>query len=722
MAAPLTDNSRDCGMKTIVGLPSGTNLITDPSALRAASDGYIGREPGFILLRTQTYDPCSPLLSVPTEVFSMEPAWSTCTSGISGWWDPPRVLQAASGPLTPDPTTTPEAETILKSPAAPASTMAPAMATATTSAGPPPKPSQLIPASKSKSSVNPGSSLEPGVNSDPASRPQPGSSQNPSPLPDPGASVGPGAGVSDNGGFHGPSQDGPVIQSHYGSSSSATRANLDPPAPALAITIGSHTAIILPDGGLSVNGATITAGAAPITLDNIPILVASTYAMIGTSILNLPIVSPNLPSLDGHQVEVAPNGDVVVAGTTLSQQRSAATIAATVESLSANGLVFGTSTFAVPTSASNSILPLVGGQKAHVAPDGNVVISGITLSPGGSAATIAGTVVSLGADGFIAGTSTFVVPSPATLSTLPLIGSQNIQVAPNGHVVIAGTTLSPGNPGVMVSGTPITLGSNRLIIGSSTYAVPAPSSDPTLSSIGGQQVQQAANGGLVVADTTLLPGTPSMMISGTSLSLGSAGLIVGSSTYGLPRPTPAAVYTISGETITAGPSSAFLLAGQTISLGGPAVAISGTIVSLGSAGLVVGSKTYSIPAASHEAPPLITFGGQVYTANSLGEFVVGSQTLIPGGVGITISGTPVSLAPSDGDIVVGGQTSSINLGGLIMGGFGDGSMTNSPSSLANISIVSFTGQAVRRSDVRDKYLFYLSAMVILGFDALIFRL
>lgn len=89
----------------------------------------------------------------------------------------------------------------------------------------------------------------------------------------------------------------------------------------------------------------------------------------------------------------------------------------------------------------------------------------------------------------------------------------------------------------------------------------------------------------------------------------------------------------------------------------------------------------------------------MYTANPFGDFVVGSQTLIPGGAGITISGTPVSLAPSDEDIVVGEQTSSINLGGLIMGGFGDGSMTNSPSSLASSSVVAFTGQAVRGSDV-----------------------
>lgn len=45
-------------------------------------------------------------------------------------------------------------------------------------------------------------------------------------------------------------------------------------------------------------------------------------------------------------------------------------------------------------------------------------------------------------------------------------------------------------------------------------------------------------------------------------------------------------------------------------------------------------------------PPLISTAGMVATKNSLGQYVVGSQTLTPGVPGITIDGTVVSIPPS----------------------------------------------------------------------------
>ena len=112
----------------------------------------------------------------------------------------------------------------------------------------------------------------------------------------------------------------------------------------------------------------------------------------------------------------------------------------------------------------------------------------------------------------------------------------------------------------------------------------------------------------------------------------------------------------------------------------------------------------------------------MYTANSIGDFVVGSQTVVLGGAELTISGTPVSLAPSDGDIVVGGKTSSIDLRDLIMSDFEGGSATITSSALANSSIVAFTGQAAKRLDVQDRYTFFFSAVVVLGFGFLVFEL
>ena len=62
----------------------------------------------------------------------------------------------------------------------------------------------------------------------------------------------------------------------------------------------------------------------------------------------------------------------------------------------------------------------------------------------------------------------------------------------------------------------------------------------------------------------------------------------------------------------------------------------------------------------------MTVGGQIYTANSLTDFVIAGQTLTPGG-SITVNGTPISLLPDVTDAVVG--TSTVGVGGYIMSGF-----------------------------------------------------
>ena len=48
---------------------------------------------------TYSYNPCSPLLSVPTQVFSIDSRWRTCLAGISAFYDPPHALVSANGLL-----------------------------------------------------------------------------------------------------------------------------------------------------------------------------------------------------------------------------------------------------------------------------------------------------------------------------------------------------------------------------------------------------------------------------------------------------------------------------------------------------------------------------------------------------------------------------------------------------------------------------------------------
>ena len=65
------------------------------------------------------------------------------------------------------------------------------------------------------------------------------------------------------------------------------------------------------------------------------------------------------------------------------------------------------------------------------------------------------------------------------------------------------------------------------------------------------------------------------------------------------------------------------------------------------------------PASNTPAPPALQLGTQVITADPSSNFVLGSQTIVPGGPPITVSGTPVSIGPGASIAVVAGSTQNI---------------------------------------------------------------
>ena len=56
--------------------------------------------------------------------------------------------------------------------------------------------------------------------------------------------------------------------------------------------------------------------------------------------------------------------------------------------------------------------------------------------------------------------------------------------------------------------------------------------------------------------------------------------------------------------------------------------------------------------------PPITINGHAITANSQNQYLVGSQTLTPGGQ-ITVSGVPISLSPSENALIIGSSTENL---------------------------------------------------------------
>ncbi|MCJ1284959.1 hypothetical protein MMC26_004296 [Xylographa opegraphella] len=166
-----------------------------------------------------------------------------------------------------------------------------------------------------------------------------------------------------------------------------------------------------------------------------------------------------------------------------------------------------------------------------------------------------------------------------------------------------------------------------------------------------------------------------------------------SSLQASPTTTSPAVISIAGQSFTANSASVWVAGTATLTAGGAAITISNTMVSLAPSAsfAVVGSSTQNLPQALSTPTPyvltlpgmtltvvptavavsekLFTFNSSTYTADSASDFVIGSQTLVPGAV-VTVSGTPISLGPGATDVVVG--TSTEALGGYIMSQFGGG--------------------------------------------------
>jgi hypothetical protein len=69
--------------------------------------------------------------------------------------------------------------------------------------------------------------------------------------------------------------------------------------------------------------------------------------------------------------------------------------------------------------------------------------------------------------------------------------------------------------------------------------------------------------------------------------------------------------------------------------------------------VVVDGNTVAFNVAAPTGPPVLTVGGNTVTANPKGQFIVGTETLMPGGPAITVDGSTLSLAPSGVAIVNG---------------------------------------------------------------------
>ena len=511
------------------------------------------------LSQSMNYDQihCYPYFSYPSGLQAVNPAWATCVDSSDGGYfaeifDPPRALTSARD-LAPAPSKDPG------------------------NAIPAPSPSQpLPPRTTSPPSVSPPAS---GSKDHPSDQdPTDSGSSKGLPVADPHPDQGPADGdtkLPDNQKTAAP----PISTSNSGEP-------VNGPAPPVDGTQD-------PDPGKSesqinedVNPGN---GASPIDPANNP---------------TNPHIQPSriFTTIQGHTIQAAsPFDAIIVDGKSISRNQDSTLFPGTPVALRPNGdFILGTSTVSnfFPAQSPTPTSTFTIGSQTFTLSSNKLLGAGTTLNVNDPEFTIDGTVVSLGPSGLRVGSSIVAPVTPAAVITA---AGQPFTVLPNG-VAIAGTILTPNAQAVTISGTRISLGPQGLVVGTSTLPLPSPTPAQVIA-VAGQAATLFSNG-IIIAGTTLTPNAPGITISGTPISVGPLGVVAGTLTIPLISANP--TITVAGQRATIIPHGV-IIAGTTLTTNAPAITIAGTIVSLGTSGLVVGTST--IPLGGGASPTQAGVGG-----------------------------------------------------------------------------------------------------------------
>ncbi|KAK6426154.1 hypothetical protein LTR95_016148 [Oleoguttula sp. CCFEE 5521] len=280
----------------------------------------------------------------------------------------------------------------------------------------------------------------------------------------------------------------------------------------------------------------------------------------------------------------------------------------------------------------------------------------------------------------------------STNRTPTSIAAQGTQPAANPQpqssaTLVAGSTLAPGSPAVVVGSTtftalPGTSGVAVIAGGTTSIIVPLAASSPTLAVGASPSVIAAVpapvSSATVIAGQTLVPGSSAIVVGSTTFSAvpsGSGVAVVANGQTSTVLPSTAG----SGSdpsVVAVGPggaaaSSATVIAGQTLAAGSSAVVFGSTtfsalpsgsgvaVVANGRTSTIVPSSAASGAAANVAGPSVVTVSSNAAGASS--ATVVAGQTLQPGSSAVVVGSTTFTALPSGSGVAViaNGQTSTI---------------------------------------------------------------
>ncbi len=374
------------------------------------------------------------------------------------------------------------------------------------------------------------------------------------------------------------------------------------------------------DPPVVVQGQTVPANGNPITVDNQLVRVSSGSIYVGSS-------AAPIPQAQATKLLAEP----IVAGTlTLhpaspSQVLQAAPSPAVVGGLTFSAAQSGPSVEANPASDQPQAQPVVVGGKTYapISPNDKVQTSPGEVNTPNQGESEPSSSQEQSTNEALANSKPIVIGgmtyTPVAANPTPL--SQSAAVFSFG-----GMALTQGGEAVAISGTRYSLGSSFLVAGTSSLPFSTPTATTSLLPIGSETLTALPGtaGGFEIGHSTLLPGFPAITVDGTTYSINKAGsLIAGTSTIALATAGSSnlsnSALTAGGETFTPLGSTAVLVDGTTLSIGGPAITEDGTKISLASNGLLVGSSTYAY------ATPVVN------TAISTTASSTSSKAVLPGG-------------------------------------------------------------------------------------------
>ena len=496
-----------------------------------------------------SYNPCSPMLSVPQQILTFNPQWRACSDGIHAFYDPPFALTSMAGLEVPHwtsdlgngtPRTTPAQAGPSPMPLTVTSTSRHPSITSTAMIVDPGTPLEsTLPSSKGFASSASAATI---ANQDPPQATN-------TPLQSRHGSVVSGPAVVTNANSLSP-------QATSANDPSTSSSNMPLPNPAdslsgsgpfpvapVASSQGSDEVAAIPalPSAVIVNGQTLTDNATPITLQGTHMVYSSGVIYVGSDPHTIQVVSqpqqtpspvvvndltftPAAPlepativTIAGQGVTPVPgdSGAIIFHGTTLTQGRDPMTIDAIPIIVSGGSIYISGQGVAIPTAATAINPPIIttlAGLPISILNPTAILIGSQTLTIGQPALTISNLPITLASSALIIGTSTLALAAPATRV---VIGSETIALAPS-NIVVAGSTLTPGSPGITISGTYISLGSTMLVVGSKTeiYA-----------SVGGTAT--AASGGLgalIMSGLGAVGGTP---VPSRRTDVGASGSLYG---------------------------------------------------------------------------------------------------------------------------------------------------------------------------------------------------